>query len=469
VRDRREQVTRNNGAISPARRLALDVLCRVEQSEAYADQLLSARLAGSPLSARDRRLATELVGGTLRRRGSVDYLLGLLLHRPLSRLSTPIRNVLRLGLYQLRYTRVAAHAAVHQSVELAKERGHRGTARLVNALLNSYLRQRETLSWPDPGRDPVAHLAAAESHPAWLVERWILRFGFAGAQELCRANNHPPAPVLRANLLKAERAALESRLREEGARIGAGNHAPESLHYLGGPPLSELTAFSQGWFAIQDESSQLASRAVAPAPGEIVVDLCAGRGGKALHLAGLMENQGLVVAVDIHSFKLEVLEREAHRLGITAVRTLRADSRRVTREDLGLEAEGGADAVLLDAPCSGLGVLRRRADARWRKGPSLLVHLPELQAELLLAAERLLRPGGVLVYCSCSSEPEENQEVLKKFMTIVHGMRVENLGDVMPPSLKEAVTESGWIQLLPHVHGTDGFFIARLRKGERVE
>ncbi|HLT58798.1 MAG TPA: 16S rRNA (cytosine(967)-C(5))-methyltransferase RsmB [Limnochordales bacterium] len=442
-----------------SRQAAVDILTLIEERDAYAGLALDAQLVRRGLPPAARAYVTEVVYGVLRWRGTLDWMLGQCSHRPLAELAPAVRNLLRLAAYEVRFLdTVPAPVACHAAVELAKARHHRGVAAFVNGVCRELARRQaaDDWPWPDMATDPVAALAVRTSHPPWLVARWIQRFGLEEARALCEANNAPPPLHLRVNILKATRAQVAARLREQGLQVEEGPWAPQALRVKGLGRVAEHPDFRSGLFTVQDEGAQLVSHALDPQPGERVIDLCAAPGGKTTHLAELMRDRGEVVAVDVHPRKLPLVARAAARLGINIISALAADGRALPGK------LPPAHRVLVDAPCTGLGVLRRRPDLRWRKQPDELLPLAQLQGQLLAAAAQLVMPGGVIVYSTCSTEPEETTDVMRAFLSAHH--------DFVPaplplPQYVPAGQLGGW--LYPHRHGTDGFFIARLHKINR--
>ncbi len=455
-------------AASPARRLALRVLHAADDGGAYVNLALDRALEESELGAADRALATELAYGVTRWRRRLDYVLDHLASRPVGEMPAWIRNILRMGLYQLLFLdRVPARAAVSESVALAAEFGHRGTTGLVNAVLRRAARTGREVPLPSVEEDPVRRLAVEHSHPDWIVRRWVERYGLAAAADLCRIGNEPAPLTLRANLTRTGREALIARLRDEGLAAGPGRLFPEAVTVASGDrPLRALASYREGLFSVQDESSMAAARAVRPEAGWTVVDACAGVGGKATHLAELMGDGGRVVAVDLHRHKLGLLERSAARLGLSSIETRSMDARDLPGSGLA----GAADAVLVDAPCSGLGVLRRRPDLRWRITESDFPALTGLQHELLAASAACVRPGGVVVYSTCSTEPEENQKVVEGFLASNREFTVDDaggaagLGAGVARSVSDSAPRGCYLMLTPSSGGPDGGFVARLRR-----
>ncbi|SHJ95956.1 16S rRNA (cytosine(967)-C(5))-methyltransferase RsmB [Desulforamulus aeronauticus] len=444
-----------------ARELALLVGKMVEEEGAYANLALNKVLEQYQPGKLDRAFATELVYGVLRNLNTLDWVLAHFLKQPLASQTVWIRNILRMGTYQIMFMpRVPDSAACNESVNLAKKFGHAGAAKFVNGVLRNVARQQNNLDYPNPQEDPVDHIALKYSHPTWLVERWLKEYGFDGTVALCQANNRPAPNTVRTNTLKISREELMDRLKEEGVEAWETQYVPEGLNLKNFLSYRSLTSFQEGLYQVQDESSMLVAHVLNPATGSRVLDVAAAPGGKTTHIAQLMRNSGEIVAFDIYNHKLDLIIDNCQRLGITSIRVEVADAR-----DVHKEYQGWADYVLVDAPCSGLGVLRRRPDARWRKDPSQLPGIVRLQKEILQSAAKCLRPGGVLVYSTCTITHEENIGVVEDFLTEHPEFIMGDLRQFLPPGLdQESTAEKGYLQLLPHVHGMDGFFIARLRK-----
>lgn len=428
-----------------ARETAAHALHRVNQQGAWSNVLIEQELARNRLAGPDRSFYVLLVRGCLERQEALDWALGFHVRRPLAGLDPWPRELLRLGAFQLLFTSVPAFAAVDTTVTLARRLAGRPSSGLINAVLRRLAESRDSLPWPDPFSDPLGYLSTRESHPRWLVERWIERFGEREAAALCVANNSAPGTTIRVNTMRTTRAALAAELEAAGFAVSEGQHAPEALHVTGGPSLRRAPGYDEGLFIIQDEASMLAARAVAPRAGERIIDACAAPGGKTTHMAALADDQAQLLAVDVNPAKLSQVRSRASRLGLRSITTLEADAR-----NLGAIVKTAADAVLLDAPCSGLGVIRRRPELRWRRKPADLEMLASRQLELLHGVTSAVRSDGRLVYSVCSFEPEETADVLVDFLASPAG-RGWDL-EVVPRTL------------LPHVDGTDGFFIATLRR-----
>lgn len=386
-----------------ARGLAWEALNRVERRGAWAEAWLEARLPEAGLSPADARLAWELTLGTIKFRGFLDFALAPYLSRPLA-LPAPARTLLRLGAYQLLcLSKIPAHAAVHTAVELAKQQLALPHVRVINAVLRALVRQGAP-ALPDPQADPAAHAAAANSLPLFLVKRWLERFGPAQAEAMFRAANEPPPLAARIQLQRITQQQARRALAAAGVEAQAGL-LPESLLLSREGRTADFPGLAEGWLYFQDQASQLVGRLVDPQPGQTCLDLCSAPGGKATHLAELLAGTGQVLAYDRNAQRLKRVAENARRLKLVNVGVLSE-----------LPAAVRAERVLVDAPCSGLGTLRRHAEARWRTEENDFARLGQEQSALLdQAADRVL-PDGHLIYATCTTEPEENEDVVQRFL-----------------------------------------------------
>ena len=420
-------------ALTPARRAAFSVVRRVFEQGAYADRALSAEAVG--LDRRDRALATQIAYGTVQRRATLDHAATQLVRRDLGSLQPAVLAALRVGLYQLLYLDgVPAHAAVSESVELAKAAG-RGGAGLVNAVLRRAAAERGNLLAELDDATP-AGAAVKHSVPDWLAEMWFAELGAGEARALLERVNQPAESALRVNTLLASPQRVS-------ARLPVAHHAaeslPEGLVLEGAFDLEGSELWAGGQVMGQSRASMLVSRTLAPVPGERVLDLCAAPGGKTTHLAALIENRGEVLAVERHAGRAAALERTVARMGASSVRVRRADAR---------EAVGRRfDRVLVDPPCSGLGTLQSRPDRRWRTSAESIAELAGLQSEILAIGAQAVEPGGTLVYSVCTISRREGSDVVERFLAGRSDFELDRQ-----------------FQLLPHRDGTDGFFVARLRR-----
>ncbi len=437
------------------------MLERVERAGAYADLALHAALRRSHLAPVDRALATELVYGTLRWRGRLDFLLSRVLERDFSTLEPLVLTLLRLGAYQIVFTRnVPDPAAVDQTVRCARAVGAERATGLVNGVLRHLVRVHQKIPLPDLVEDPLGHLTGVLSLPPWIAERWLEIFGAEEAAMLAKASNSVPPLTARVNPLRSTRQALIEELAPRLPDARPCRLAPRGI-VLGhrGHPAHD-PAFLEGRFTIQDEASQLIVAYLEPKLGERILDVCAAPGTKTTAIAEEIGDAGEVVAVDRNARRLGLVGRDARRLGLTNITTREHDA---TGSFHGFGARGAFDRILVDVPCSGLGTLRRNPDARWRVRPGDPQRLAEIQRAILRSAATALRPGGVLVYSTCTLLPEENESVIESFLSETRDFRLLP-GDAAPGPTRALVGTDGFLRCFPHLHDSDGFFAARLER-----
>ncbi|MEW6542809.1 MAG: 16S rRNA (cytosine(967)-C(5))-methyltransferase RsmB [Nitrospirota bacterium] len=454
-----------------ARSAALEVLTLVERRHDFADEALARVLERRPFDGRERALCTELVYGVLRHRATLDWRLAPVSDRPIERLPLPVRIALRLAAYQLLHLqKIPASAAVNESVGLVKSARPslgRDWSGYVNAVLRSLLRAPAP-PWPDPSVDAGQALAVRYSCPVWLAARWIDRHGLARAEGLCRAALTIPPLTLRANTLRVARGALAEELVRAGYAVNPTAVSPVGLVLEKCGPVAELDQFRRGLCYVEDEGGQLVAPILDPQPGELVLDACAAPGGKATHLAALMQNRGQIVAMDRSQPRLRLLEENCRRLGIRIITPVVADAAEDLSRLVGTELpERPFDRILLDAPCSGLGVLRRHPEGKWQKEERLLPTHQTRQLAMLDRVARLLRRGGVLVYSTCSTEPDENEDVIEQFCRTHAEFRREPAGPWLPEAARDLLTGRGDFSTLFNTRSMDAFFAARLRKADR--
>lgn len=446
---------------SNARDIALDILIRVRKTASYANILLPKKLEASDLTAVDRGLATELTYGTLRNLGTINWALAQFSTRPLGELPAEALDILRLAAYQIIYLdRVPARAAIFEAVEQTKRRLHEGLAKYVNAVLRNLDRGQDKLEWPSKSEGLAKYLSLRYSHPEWLADMWVRELGVFEAEALLKADNETPDVSLRANTRKTSPAELIELLAKRGIEAKPGRYLPEALRVTAGGDLTKLQEFKRGLFTIQDEGSMIVSRVVDPRKGETVVDLAAGPGGKATHLSELMGGEGQVIAVDVSEARVKLIDKAVHRLELANIPTVEGDATKLT---VGIKHR--IDRILVDAPCTGLGSLRRRPDARWRKKPEQIAELAALQQKMLANAARQLPKGGILVYSVCTVSKKETEDVVSKFLSDHRDFEPDRLSTLLPKVLRKEA--DGTIQLLPSRHGVDGMFIARLRRRDQ--
>ncbi len=448
----------------PAREAAYLVLWQVDQEAAYANLALQKFLRAHSLTQADARLATEIVYGVSRMRAALDHMLSQLLTRPLEQLMGEARIILRLSLYQLHYlAKAEPYAVVDEGVKLAKRYANPALGGLVNGVLRNYLRRNKQALLPGQA-DYFRYLSITQSYPPWLAQ-WLLKH-YTPEQALAFAafGNARPGVFLRANTLKNSREALLAALSGQGGAAAIAGLAPETLELSRGGEILSGPLFSQGLFTVQGAASQLAAHALNPAPGSRVIDLCAAPGGKTTHLAALMGNQGEIRAFDLHDHKLPLIMDNCRRLGIDIVEAQAADGAALPGR-----YQGWADYLLLDAPCSGLGVLNVRPDSRWHKRPEDIPALADASLKLLNAAAAYLRPGGYLCYSTCTITEEENGGNLRRFLAGHPDFAPAPMTGLLP-LLKRAedlaAAQAGQLQLLPFHQGLEGFFLSLLRRAE---
>lgn len=436
-----------------ARRVALEILLRVDKESAFADVLLGNRIVG--FSPPDRRLVTRLVLGTLAWRGRLDFELAHLSSRPLENLAPDVLAAMRLGLFQLRLlTRVPKHAAVDTAVSTVKEIPE---ARKAAGFVNAVLRRAAAERVPMPRRedDEIGYLATVCSHPRWLVERFVQWFGAADAESLMMADNEAAPNAIRLNLARGSRQEILSRLAGEGFEIAREGRVPEAV-ILKGAPLFDSESYRAGLFHAQSEASQLVARMLNPAPGATVADCAAAPGGKATHLAEIVGPGGRIIALDRNFAGLRKARALAGRLGHRNLAFVRADM--MTAPPLRPES---FRFVLLDAPCTGLGTLREHPEIRWRLKPDDIVRMAAIQAQMLEGTSALVQPRGALVYAVCSIAPEEGKEIISHFLARHPEFRL----DRHPPladRAREMIAPNGMLVTRPDREEMDGFFATRL-------
>ncbi|HEY3306556.1 MAG TPA: 16S rRNA (cytosine(967)-C(5))-methyltransferase RsmB [Candidatus Binatia bacterium] len=446
--------------VKSCRALAVEALLKIETRKAYADILLDHTLKSHSLSAQNRALLTQLVYGALRWRGKLDWLLGKIVHRPLADMDGYLRNILRLTVYQILFLdKVPSYAAVHEGVELAKRYGGASAGGLVNAVARRLLREKERLTTLDSDADLVARLSVSWSHPEWLVRKWLAYFGAAETEALLRANNEESPVILRANRLKIDRQSLIERLQAAGFDVTPAPRSPQSTHLRNASSIDQVPGFKEGLFLVQGEASQLVGLLLDPKPGERILDACAAPGGKTTHLAELMEDRGEVVATDISVRGIEKLRQNIRRLDLKSVRPVQADVSLELTGELALPY----DRILADLPCSGLGTLRSHPEAKWHREEKDIERLSRLQKKILARLSCYLKPGGFLVYSTCTLIREENEAVVEGFLQRHREFTLENAAEFLPESARHMV-RGNYFLALPHRDGTDGFFAARMRK-----
>lgn len=446
---------------------ALEVLVKVEQSGAYSNLQLNKALQDAQLSRQDAALATELVYGTISRKLTIDYFLSKFVAKGLHKLQPWVHQLLRLSMYQLLWLdRIPEHAAVNEAVNIAKRKGHQGISSMVNGVLRNVLRNQHELDIKTIKLDGEAQtLSIRYSFPEWLVERWLKTYGFDVTEQILQSSNEPPHSSIRVNTMKTTVADTLQQLSDAGLKAEASAIAPSGINVFQGGHLASLEGFTSGNFSLQDESSMLVAEVLQPQPGMTVLDACAAPGGKSMHIGELMHGQGKLYSNDLHEHKRQLIEDQASRLGLSHIETMSGDATELASR----LPHQSFDAILLDAPCSGFGVIRRKPEIKWTKENSDVAAIAALQSKLLRAVSDLVKPGGILVYSTCTIAQEENELQVEQFLQ-------ENPNFELDPNWPKPILSSlhkqsiidehfnGQLQLLPQHAGSDGFFIARLKR-----
>lgn len=441
------------------RDIALDILESVEKNQSYSNLLLNNLINKHQLSSADSGLLTEITYGTIQRKMTLDYFLKSYIKNPKKTQSWVI-NLLRISVYQMVYLdKVPDHAILFEAVEIAKKRGHKGITSMVNGVLRNI--QRNGVDSFEDIADEHERLAIETSHPLWLVKRWTEQFGFEKTKEMCEMNVTAPLQTARVNVKKISRSEVVSILREEGYDVEASEIVPEAIICYRGN-LAHSESYKLGYLSIQDESSMLVAHALGASENDAILDCCAAPGGKTTHIAeGLTTGQ--VYALDLHEHKVKLIKDQAERLGLKNVKTQVADSRNVQE----LFNKEGFDRILVDAPCSGLGVIRRKPDVKYTKTKDDIIKLSSIQQKLLEAAAPLLKPGGRLVYSTCTVDRDENDRVAAAFLASHPEFESDaSLIERMPEEVVPFV-KGNMLQVFPQHFESDGFFIASFRKKVR--
>ncbi|MBI4546746.1 MAG: 16S rRNA (cytosine(967)-C(5))-methyltransferase RsmB [Ignavibacteriae bacterium] len=434
------------------RGVAIKILNRVERTDSYLDKLLDSELKSDEIVDADKGLLAELVHGVLRWQGRLDWILNGFTHGNFAKAEINIKNALRVGLYQILFlTHVPQYAAVNETVEFIKRLRGEKVANFVNAVLRNIIRTIDGIHYPKIEEDPVQYLAVYYSHPQWMVKRWAARFEREELEKLLIANNEVPPLTLRINKLKITPSEFLSLLDKQNIQYQGSSFIDYFIKVRTLAGITHMNIFQSGYFSIQDESAALPVLLLAPQSGERVIDMCAAPGGKTTYIAELMKNEGEILAVDKYESKLHLIKMSCERLGIANVQFLVADSSHLETQL--------ADKVIVDVPCSGLGVLRKKPDIKWKREPEDIQRLIKTQSTLLENAARLVKPGGVLVYSTCTMESEENDLMARSFLTEHPEFTLEDASTFVN---KSVVTPEGYIETFPHRHHIDGSFAARM-------
>ncbi len=438
------------------RGIAVKLLNRIDRTDAYLDKMLEIELRNSNLDRTDKSLLFEIVHGVIRWLGRIDWILTGFYKGQFSKCIPNVKNAMRVALYQILFLdKVPEFAAVNEAVEFVKKLQGEKSANLTNAVLRSIIRSKDGIRYPNKEEDNISFLSAYYSHPSWLVKRWAKRFGEEFTEDLLIANNQKPVLSLRVNNLKTNKEEFSELLKKVNLKFTKSKFLDEFIRLNNLTNIQDWEYFAKGYFSIQDESTGLSCKLLDVQPGMKVLDLCAAPGGKTGMLADLMNNEGEIVAFDKYESRLKILKKNLNRLGVTNVSMVEVDA-------LEYEPEGGLfDRILVDAPCSGLGTLTKKPDIKWKRDLGELKKLGDLQYQLLTKASTLVKKGGIIVYSTCTIEPDENGEVVKRFLNDNLDFQLLSAEGIFNDNLLD---DNKCVQSLPNIHMIDGSFAAKIIK-----
>lgn len=451
----------NNPLYKDARTCAVKIICRYERSDAYLDKLLNVEFRNNNLlNDFDRSLLNELAHGVVRWLRRLDWFLNGFYRGNYEKCVPELKNAMRVALYQILFlNKIPYSAAVNEAVEYIKRIHGEKHAGIVNGLLRTIIRTLDSLVWPTREIDEVNYLGIIQSHPNWLVRRWVQRYGFDNAQKLCEANNKRPPVTVRYNRLKTTEKEFTDYLTGKGLIFAKAHYIEEYFNVKIFSKIAEDEFFRKGYFSVQDESAGLVSLLVDPKPNELILDVCAAPGGKSLHMRELANGRSNILAVDKYLLKAENMKKNFDRLGIENIVPVHDNVAAPSTEALTKKFIGKFDKVLVDAPCSGLGVLSKKPDIKWKRNSEDILKMQNIQLEILENSVRYLNKNGVLIYSTCTIEPEENIELIEMFLEKYPEFSIDNAEQFVK---KELVGDKGCIETFPHIHNVDGAFAARL-------
>lgn len=435
------------------RGLAVKILNRIDRTDAYLEKLLDVEIKNSRFSGPDKALLYEIVHGVTRWLGRIDWILNGFYKGQFSKCIPNVKNAMRVALYQILFLdKVPDYAAVNEAVDFVKKIQGQKSADLTNAVLRNIIRSKDTIRYPEPTDDIIAYYSAFYSHPTWMVKRWVNRYGNTETEKLLIANNNKPLLTLRINKLKTNSDEFKSLLDSVGLKYSDYRYLPEFIRMTSLSNITDWDYFHKGYFSVQDESTGFPIKLLDAKPGMRVLDLCAAPGGKTAFIAEIMQNTGEIIALDRFESRLKILIKNLDRLHVTNVKTIAVDANDFIDPV-------GFDRILVDAPCSGLGTLTKKPDIKWKRYLGDIRKIVNIQLDLLKKGASFLKVGGILVYSTCTIEPEENDDIVKQFLSENPNFSIVNINEIVPGEL---INENGFIQILPHVHGMDGSFAAKL-------
>lgn len=444
-------------AINP-REMAMKILIDIDERDAYSNIVINKYLDNN-MDSRDESFIREIVYGVLENKLYIDHIISKASKIKLKKIHYNILEILRIGIYQIVFMdRIPDSAAVNESVKLAKKYGHRGTIGYVNGMLRSIIRDKDRFLNIDV-KDKIDYISIKYSHPKFMVERWAKEYGLEFTEDLCKKNNEVPSLNIRVNTLKISRENLRERLSQKDIKTKYGRYAYDCLVVENPQGIVDTHEFKEGLFTIQDESSMLVSQVMNPRKGSLVLDVCAAPGGKSTHMGQIMENKGMIISRDIFQHKIQLIEDNARRLGADIIKAEVFDALNRDRDLI-----DKLDYCLLDAPCSGLGLIRRKPEIKWNRVEEDIKSLSDLQYRIIDNIKDYVKIGGILVYSTCTVEKEENILLIDRFIEENPGFKLIGIEDRFQNRDGLDTLEHGYIQLFPNIHDTDGFFIAKMRK-----
>ncbi len=441
------------------REVAIQILYDIHTQDAYSNMALKNHFEQHPeFTSLDRSFITELVNGTLRNQNRIDYIIDQFSSVPKKKLKPWILLTLRTALYQILFmTKVPQSAACNEAVRIIKGKGMGKLSGFVNGVLRTMIRNIDCIVYPNEVTHPVDYLSIYYSFPTWIIKQWLSEYPYEFVKELCKSSNETPWITVRCNTVKTTPEILFEQLKAENIEVSSGLYMKEAIYMSKTSYIRDSKAFQQGLFQVQDESSMIVGQILDPQPHEVIIDVCAAPGGKTTHCAQKMNNQGKILARDIHEHKLHLIDENCKRLGIDIVITQQKDASMIDPD------QKTVDRIMIDAPCSGLGIIRKKPDIKWNKDLMDISSLVELQRKILHASSHYVKPGGILVYSTCTICKVENENNVEWFVAN-YPYELEDLRPFLPIELYTETASKGYIQLFPHIHKTDGFFIARFKR-----
>ena len=442
---------------SNIREQIVNLLLEIERDKSYAQLALKNEL--KKITGPDKGFMTEVVYGTLKYQIQLDYIIDQFSKTPVRKMKPLIRQILRMSVYQLMYLdKVPASAVINEAVKIAKKRKFQSLSGFVNGVLRNIERGKAHIQYPNMASNPIKYFSIMYSLPEWMIATWLKAYDFQKVEAICKALNERAKVCARVNTLKTSKEALIKALNLEGVEVLPGEFLEEAMYLKNIDDLQNMPSFKAGKWTVQDESAMLVAKVVAPQKGECILDLCSAPGGKSIHMAELMANEGEIISCDIHPHKLELIAKNAERMGVTIMKPTLQDGT-VFNEDFAEKF----DRVLVDAPCSGLGIMKRKPDIRYNKEAEDIEDIAQIQRALLKQAVKYVKPGGTFVYSTCTISKMENEEMVD-YMVKELGLELNKIVDTIPKVLQSEIEKDSMIQILPQIAGTDGFFIASLKK-----